>query len=164
MEQIVFYERDTKVQREGEAMTRAVAVPIGPEPYGMQRRVAKLLRTFMALKTKVCPALSKAGAALYAIDGDPPARTWTAAIVDGWLQTALVQTDNKPPDNFVWSAGSLRSGAASAAQATGAPMPKIRALGGWSKRGTTAEDHYIDPLVRDDEAARAFFGFLCPQR
>jgi hypothetical protein len=66
-----------------------------------------------------------------------------------------------PPENFTWTGYSLRHGATSAASAVGVPMPKIRNLGGWAKRSTTPEDHYIDPLVMASDAGRAFFGFLC---
>eukprot|EP00873_Tetraselmis_striata_P015423 jgi/Tetstr1/435687/TSEL_024586.t1 len=58
---------------------------------------------------------------------------------------------------------SLRSGGASAASATGVPMPTIRWLGGW-KVGSGVVLNYIVPGILDSAGARYFFGSLAPQR
>eukprot|EP00873_Tetraselmis_striata_P004328 jgi/Tetstr1/424592/TSEL_015117.t1 len=57
----------------------------------------------------------------------------------------------------------LRSGRASAASATGVPMPTVRWLGGWAV-GSGVVLNYIVPGILDSAGARYFFGFLAPQR
>eukprot|EP00873_Tetraselmis_striata_P010536 jgi/Tetstr1/430800/TSEL_020584.t1 len=74
-----------------------------------------------------------------------------------------MRVDATPPAGFCWSSHSLRSGGASAASATGVPMPTIRWLGGW-KVGSGVVLNYIVPGILDSAGARYFFGSLAPQR
>jgi hypothetical protein len=162
--QLIFFENHNKTNKAGVHGKRAVAIPVGNDEANLQRRIGALLLRFKKLKMKLCPELAADGAAFWAIGGDPPPASWTSVIQNDWLQEALGLVGAEPPENFTWTAYSLRHGAASAAAALSAPMPKIRHLGGWAKRSTTAEDHYIDPLVRMTAAGRAFFGFLVDAR
>eukprot|EP00873_Tetraselmis_striata_P039282 jgi/Tetstr1/459546/TSEL_004911.t1 len=57
----------------------------------------------------------------------------------------------------------LTHGGASAASATGVPMPTIRWLGGW-KVGSGVVLNYIVPGILNSTGARYFFGSLAPQR
>eukprot|EP00873_Tetraselmis_striata_P045104 jgi/Tetstr1/465368/TSEL_010054.t1 len=75
----------------------------------------------------------------------------------------VLPVDATPPAGFCWSSHSLRSGGASAASATGVPMPTIRWLGGW-KVGSAVVLNYIVPGILDSAGARYFFGSLAPQR
>eukprot|EP00873_Tetraselmis_striata_P033399 jgi/Tetstr1/453663/TSEL_040619.t1 len=75
----------------------------------------------------------------------------------------VLPVDATPPAGFCWSSHSLRSGGASAASATGVPMPTIRWLGGW-KVGSGVVLNYIVPGILDSAGARYFFGSLAPQR
>ena len=155
-----FFEHESKTNRTGPLTARTVHLPIGDGPNNLQRRLGKLLTSFKALKRQVCPALAVDGQAFWAIPGDPGAASWTSEVQTSWLQDAAEHIDAAPPENFVWTGYSLRHGGASAASAAGVSMPKIRWLGGWAKRSSTPEDHYIDPLVPASAAGRAFFGFL----
>eukprot|EP00873_Tetraselmis_striata_P023219 jgi/Tetstr1/443483/TSEL_031491.t1 len=58
-------------------------------------------------------------------------------------------------------AGSLRKGAASAANAIGAPLSHIRYQGGWATNSDVVLD-YIDPNVLPSPGAWFFFGHIAP--
>eukprot|EP00873_Tetraselmis_striata_P015468 jgi/Tetstr1/435732/TSEL_024630.t2 len=60
-------------------------------------------------------------------------------------------------------AGSLRKGAASAANAIGAPLSHIRYQGGWATNSDVVLD-YIDPNVLPSPGAWFFFGHIAPLR
>eukprot|EP00873_Tetraselmis_striata_P005492 jgi/Tetstr1/425756/TSEL_016175.t1 len=98
----------------------------------------------------------------YRLPDDDPG-TWTAATVSEWVTAAALAIDATPPTGFCWSSHSLRSGGASAASATGVPMPTIRWLGGW-KVGSGVVLNYIVPGILDSAGTRYFFGSLAPQR
>jgi hypothetical protein len=158
-EQIVFFEDENKTEQRGAHHKRSVAIPVG-EPYGnMQRRLARLLLCFKSLKQKLCPEWARDGAPFWAITGDDKVSQWTSQIQTDWLMTAADMVGEMPPENFTWTGYSLRSGGASAANAIGVPMAKLRHLGGWTKTRTTPEDHYIDPNVIATDAGHEFFGF-----
>ena len=157
---ISFFENESKTNLDGTLGKRQVTLQIGDGARNLQRRLGRLLNIFKALKRQLCPALAVDGQAFWAITGDADAASWTSEVQGSWLQDALEHIDAAPPENFVWTGYSLRHGGTSAASAAGVPMPQIRHLGGWAKRSTTPEDHYIDPLVLATEAGRAFFGFL----
>ena len=113
-EQLTFFEIENKTNTAGAIAARSVMIPV-PAGDSLQRRLGTLLLHFKDLKTRVCPGLARDGAAFWAVHGDSPARAWTSAVQNTWLQEALAYVDASPPENFVWSAYSLRHGAASAA-------------------------------------------------
>jgi hypothetical protein len=57
-----------------------------------------------------------------------------------------------------WTLHSLREGAASAAACIGAPLTKIRYIGGWSRTSEVVTGKYIDPTMSEPPAAWLFFG------
>eukprot|EP00873_Tetraselmis_striata_P026380 jgi/Tetstr1/446644/TSEL_034166.t1 len=83
----------------------------------------------------------------YRLPDDDPG-TWTAATISEWVTAAALAVNATPPVGFCWSSHSLRSGGASAASATGVPMPTIHWLGGW-KVGSGVVLNYIVPGILD---------------
>ena len=141
--------------------TKSIKVPVGTAADCMQRRIALLLDRFMELKRAVCPELCLTGVSrFWAISGDTRMEAWASPVQGAWLQSALRAVKARPPENFVWQGQSLRKGAASAASACGAPLPKIKYMGGWAADSLVPERLYIDPTCPRSEAAHAFFGFL----
>eukprot|EP00873_Tetraselmis_striata_P017956 jgi/Tetstr1/438220/TSEL_002875.t1 len=119
---------------------------------------AELLEFFVSCRDHVLPGATR----FWQLPDDDPG-TWTAATVSEWVTAAALAVDATPPAGFCWSSHSLRSGGASAASATGGPMPTIRWLGGW-KVGSGVVLNYIVPGILDSAGARYFFGSLAPQR
>lgn len=158
---LTFFERDVKTNRLGVLGTRSVVIPVfgGPEVDG-PRRIRALLRTFVALKCKVCPHFARNGQRFWAIPGDVKMEVWTSAVQNSWLQTALHTVGRRPPENFSWTAYSLRHGAASAAAAIGAPPSKYHYIGGWTQDSDVPRQRYINPTCPATDAARTFFGFM----
>eukprot|EP00873_Tetraselmis_striata_P013198 jgi/Tetstr1/433462/TSEL_022734.t1 len=120
--------------------------------------IAELLEFFVTCRDHVLPGATR----FWQLPDDNPG-TWTAATVSEWVTAAALAFDATPPAGFCWSSHSLRSGGASAASATGVPMPTIRWLGGW-KVGSGVVLNYIVPGILDSAGARYFFGSLAPQR
>lgn len=88
----------------------------------------------------------------------PP--TSASALVSAALNTVLQRTDYTVPPGVTFSSHSLRSGAATAAIAAGAPLPAVMAWCGW--RSLASAQRYIDPTVRASAATNLFFSFLRP--
>jgi hypothetical protein len=134
---------------------RAVCVPVSQCP-----RLANLLTGFkaardLAFESFGCPAPDY----LWALPGELPGK-WTSQIQTDWLTSACSQTGITPPPGEKYASHSLRSGAASAANAIGVPMAQIKWYGHWSKTSDVVEGRYIDPTFRPSDAARFFFGWL----
>ena len=160
-ENITFLERDVKVNLAGVLATRNIEVPVGAAADNMQRRLAILLARFMELKQLLCPEFCiEADSRFWAISGDTRTEAWASPVQNAWLQLSLRAVDARPPENFVWQAQSLRKGAASSASAVGAPLPKIKYIGGWATGSSVPEQRYIDPTCPRSAAAYDFFGFL----
>lgn len=83
-----------------------------------------------------------------------------SAAFASWFDTAMSVATERPPANAVWVPRSLRSGAASAAEAAGVPRSKIEHVGGWAIGSTSLAKHYIDPSYRHTPAGNFFFGYL----
>jgi len=120
--------------------------------------IAELLEFFVSCRDHVLPGATR----FWQLPDDDPG-AWTAATVSEWVTAAALAVDATPPAGFCWSSHSLRSGGASAASATGVPMPTVRWLGGW-KVGSGVVLNYIVPGILDSAGARYFFGSLAPQR
>eukprot|EP00873_Tetraselmis_striata_P007267 jgi/Tetstr1/427531/TSEL_017657.t1 len=120
--------------------------------------IAELLEFFVSCRDHVLPGATR----FWQLPDDDPG-TWTAATVSEWVTAAALAVEATPPTGFCWSSHSLRSGGASAASATGVPVPTIRWLGGW-KVGSGVVLNYIVPGILDSAGARYFFGSLAPQR
>eukprot|EP00873_Tetraselmis_striata_P004747 jgi/Tetstr1/425011/TSEL_015479.t1 len=88
--------------------------------------IAELLEFFVTCRDHVLPGATR----FWQLPDDDPG-TWTAATVSEWVIAPALAADATPPVGFCWSSHSLRSGGASAASATGVPMPTVRWLGGW---------------------------------
>lgn len=88
-------------------------------------------------------------------------RATASALCTAWMGIATAYLGAQPPVGGSWSAQSLRSGAASACNALNVALPTTRYWGGWAASSSVVND-YIDPTVRADVAAYAFFGWLLP--
>jgi hypothetical protein len=81
--------------------------------------------------------------------------------IDAWLKVVLDHLGARSPDGEVWSARSLRIGAASAMDAAGGvSLRRICWMGGWAAQSAAVKD-YIDPPSSD--AGRRYFGWLLPK-
>eukprot|EP00873_Tetraselmis_striata_P039723 jgi/Tetstr1/459987/TSEL_005311.t1 len=114
--------------------------------------IAELLEFFVTCRDHVLPGATR----FRQLPDDDPG-TWTAATA------VALALDTTPPAGFCRSSHNLRSGRASAASATGVPMPTVRWLGGWAV-GSGVALNYIVPCILDSAGARYFFGFLASQR
>eukprot|EP00873_Tetraselmis_striata_P044127 jgi/Tetstr1/464391/TSEL_009184.t1 len=119
--------------------------------------IAELLEFFVTCRDHVLPGATR----FWQLSDDDPG-TWTAATVSEWVTADALAVDATPPAGFCWSSHNLRSGGASAASATGVPMPMIRWLGGW-KVGSGVVLNYIVPGILDSDGASYFFGSQAPQ-
>ena len=156
---ISFFEREVKTNRDGGLSARAVTIAVRPGQ-NMQRRLGKLLLRFKQLKLRACPLLARDGQLFWALPCDAAPARWTSVVQNEWLQTSLVAVDERPPENFLWTAYSLRHGAASEAAAALMPRAALHHLGGWSPTSTVPQATYIDPTCPASAAGREFFGFL----
>eukprot|EP00873_Tetraselmis_striata_P006364 jgi/Tetstr1/426628/TSEL_016905.t1 len=121
--------------------------------------IVELLEFFVtACRDHVLPGATR----FWQLPDDDPG-TWTAAIASEWVNAAALAVDATPPAGFRSSSHSLRNGGASAASATGVPMPTVRWLGNWAV-GSGVVLNYIVPCIMDSAGARYFFGVLAPQR
>ena len=98
----------------------------------------------------------------FQLPGDhfPNDPTAAGSLADGWLTTALAAFDHKPPAGAQWTPRSLRSGAASAAEAAGVPRSKTEYLGGWAPGSSSLTEFYIDPAYAHSPEGEFFFGHL----
>jgi len=87
-------------------------------------------------------------------------RTSASACVSAALTHVLRVVDYTVPPGVTYSSHSLRSGAATAAIAAGAPLPAVMAWCGW--RSLSSAQRYIDPTARASAATDVFFSFLRP--
>eukprot|EP00873_Tetraselmis_striata_P013295 jgi/Tetstr1/433559/TSEL_022826.t1 len=76
-----------------------------------------------------------------------------------WLSAAVRLVGAAPPAATSWTSHSLRKGAASAANAIGAPLSHIRYQGGWATNSDVVLN-YIDPNVLPSPGAWFFFGHI----
>ena len=93
---------------------------------------------------------------LWALPGDRP-EGWTAEQPTAWLLRACAAVSAAPPDGWEWSSHSLRSGAATAANAQGVPISTIEHYGGWVPGSTTLRQVYIHPGVLPSRGSQFFF-------
>lgn len=77
-----------------------------------------------------------------------------------WLTLALQHITVNPPQGFVWTPRSLRSGAATACEKANIPRSTTEFLGGWAPRSVAVDKHYIDPSMPPSAAGRFFFAHL----
>jgi len=89
-----------------------------------------------------------------------PSAEQNGVLASGWFDDALAAVPDRPPAGAVWTPRSLRSGAASAAEAERVPRSKTEYLGGWVPGSTALAQHYIDPCVLPSPAGEFFFGHL----
>ena len=66
----------------------------------------------------------------------------------------------QPPEGRVYTARSLRSGGASAAEMVPLPRSKIEFLGGWAVDSKRLSQHYISRATPPTYAGRFFFDWL----
>ena len=76
------------------------------------------------------------------------------------LGTALTTVSLQPPAGRVYTARSLRSGGASAAEMVPLPRSKIEFLGGWAVDSKRLSQHYISRATPPTFAGRFFFDWL----
>jgi hypothetical protein len=159
---LIFYERFVKTAT-GTTDRRSVTIPLGNAD-SLQRRLAILLDRFRLLKTEVCPSLARDGQPFWAIPADRNTNSWSSAVQGAWLAEALAAVRIEAPENFTYTAYSLRHGAASAAAAIGVPDPKLNYIGGWARGSNVPRTTYINPTCPATSAGREFFGFMTGER
>ena len=134
-----------------------VQVPVSAVP-----RVAAVLSAFLtARQTWWSAAARPLPAALWALPSDSAPDLWNSSTMTQWLQMSCTLVGEQPPPGFVWTSHSLRSGAATAANAAGVPLPQIRFFGDWATNSSVVLD-YIDPTLLPSPAGELFFGWLSP--
>eukprot|EP00873_Tetraselmis_striata_P029149 jgi/Tetstr1/449413/TSEL_036508.t1 len=80
-----------------------------------------------------------------------------------WLSTTVRLVGAAPPTGTSWTSHNLRKGAASAANAIGAPLSHICYQGGWATDSDVVLD-YIDPNVLPSHGAWFLFSHIAPPR
>ena len=98
-------------------------------------------------------------ACYYALPGQ---RAFPSTQIDTWLKVVLDHLGAAAPAGETWTGHSLRIGAASASDAAGVSLRKIRWMGGWTSQSSAVKD-YIDPTCPDSAAGRRYFGWLLPK-
>eukprot|EP00873_Tetraselmis_striata_P005251 jgi/Tetstr1/425515/TSEL_001526.t1 len=93
-------------------------------------------------------------------DGDP---TTCACFSFRCQNTPELHVSNTTSSTTYNMSPCLRTGAASAANAIGAPLSHIRYQGGWATNSDVVQD-YIDPNVLPSPGAWFFFGHIAPLR
>lgn len=81
------------------------------------------------------------------------------ATFDALVRRVVSDHGHAPPDGFIYSSRSLRSGAVSNAAAIRVPMDVIRYMGGWKPDSAVPERAYLDRTCPDTDAAWYFFGW-----
>jgi len=87
----------------------------------------------------------------------PAGRAIGPRVTSRWLRQALGWLQVAPPLGTRWTGKSIRSGAATAANAVGVPLAVVAAYMEHSSTATTAR-HYIDARLLPSDAAWIFFG------
>ena len=153
---ITLYKRVLKGHKAGE-LTSAAQIPCS----GLLTRLAVLLTVFFLAQNAAFSQHSSELTYLWELPTDSSPASWTSQTLSSWLQSCCVAVGVSAPPGFSYSSHSLRSGAASAANAVGASLPHIRWLGNWAKDSDVVHD-YISPAILFTQAAFSFFGWLTP--
>lgn len=137
--------------------SRLLTVPFVAHPLG-DLHPLRFLRVFHAarLSARAAPDIRRPARALFfhsGLDGSS-----ASAFVSDALQRVLAAIHFSVPSGVSYSSHSLRSGAATAALAIGAPLPVVMGWGSW--RSLTSVQRYIDATVTPTASASVFFAFL----
>ena len=120
-------------------------------------RLAAMFAAYMELRARSYEGANEASTpVLWALPGERPA-LWSAAQPTAWLLNACVAVSAAPPRGWVWTSHSLRSGAATAANAQGVPLSTIEHYGGWVVGSVTLRRDYIHPGVPPSRGSEFFF-------
>eukprot|EP00873_Tetraselmis_striata_P018178 jgi/Tetstr1/438442/TSEL_026999.t1 len=153
------YREKGRAGRRGPDDLRVLLLPVSEHP-----RVARLLRYFIDnVQSVPLVTVGLAASNFWAVNVAEQSKPWTAATMSDWLSTAVNLVNAAPPAGTSWTSHSLRKGAASAANAIGAPLSHIRYQGGWATNSDVVLD-YIDPNVLPSPGAWFFFGHIAPLR
>eukprot|EP00873_Tetraselmis_striata_P028607 jgi/Tetstr1/448871/TSEL_036097.t1 len=153
------YREKGRAGRRGPDDLRVLLLPVSEHP-----RVARLLRYFIDnIQSVPLVTVGLAASNFWAVNVAEQSKPWTAATMSDWLSTAVNLVNAAPPAGTSWTSHSLRKGAASAANAIGAPLSHIRYQGGWATNSDVVLD-YIDPNVLSSHGAWFFFGHIAPLR
>jgi len=128
-----------------------VAFTIPVHPLGYQHDpVLCFLRSYRA-------DFLAAGGRLFSPLFAPLGATLSPRVTSRWLEQVLTWLQVAPPVGVKWRGKSIRSGAASAANSIGVPLPVVAAYMEHKETATTAR-HYVDARTLPTAAAWAFFG------
>eukprot|EP00873_Tetraselmis_striata_P046618 jgi/Tetstr1/466882/TSEL_011337.t1 len=153
------YREKGRAGRRGPDDLRVLLLPVSEHP-----RVARLLRYFIDnVQSVPLVTVGFATSNFGAVNVAEQSKPWTATTMSDWLSTAVNLVNAAPPAGTSWTSHSLRKGAASAANAIGAPLSHIRYQGGWATNSDVVLD-YIDPNVLPSPGAWFFFGHIAPLR
>eukprot|EP00873_Tetraselmis_striata_P034237 jgi/Tetstr1/454501/TSEL_041401.t1 len=153
------YREKGRAGRRGPDDLRVLLLPVSEHP-----RVARLLRYFIDnVQSVPLVTVGLAASNFWAVNMAEQSKPWTAATMSDWLSTSVNLVNAAPPAGTSWTSHSLRKGAASAANAIGAPLSHIRYQGGWATNSDVVLD-YIDPNVLPSHGAWFFFGHIAPLR
>eukprot|EP00873_Tetraselmis_striata_P040919 jgi/Tetstr1/461183/TSEL_006320.t1 len=153
------YREKGRAGRRGPDDLRVLLLPVSEHP-----RVARLLRYFIDnVQSAPLVTVGLAASNFWAVNVAEQSKPWTAATMSDWLSTAVNLVNAAPLAGTSWTSHSLRKGAASAANAIGAPLSHIRYQGGWATNSDVVLD-YIDPNVLPSPGAWFFFGHIAPLR
>eukprot|EP00873_Tetraselmis_striata_P009891 jgi/Tetstr1/430155/TSEL_019988.t1 len=153
------YREKGRAGRRGPDDLRVLLLPMSEHP-----RVARLLHHFIDnVQSVPLVTVGLAASNFWAVNVAEQSKPWTAATMSDWLSTAVNLVNAAPPAGTSWTSHSLRKGAASAANAIGAPLSHIRYQGGWATNSDVVLD-YIDPNVLPSPGAWFFFGHIAPLR
>eukprot|EP00873_Tetraselmis_striata_P010656 jgi/Tetstr1/430920/TSEL_020676.t1 len=153
------YREKGRAGRRGPDDLRVLLLPVSEHP-----RVARLLHYFIDnVQSVPLVTVGLAASNFWAVNVAEQSKPWTAATMSDWLSTAVNLVNAAPPAGTSWTSHSLRKGAASAANAIGAPLSHIRYQGGWATNSDVVLD-YIDPNVLPSPGAWFFFGHIAPLR
>eukprot|EP00873_Tetraselmis_striata_P013977 jgi/Tetstr1/434241/TSEL_023351.t1 len=153
------YREKGRAGRRGPDDLRVLLLPVSEHP-----RVSRLLHHFIDnVQSVPLVTVGLAASNFWAVNVAEQSKPWTAATMSDWLSTAVNLVNAAPPAGTSWTSHSLRKGAASAANAIGAPLSHIRYQGGWATNSDVVLD-YIDPNVLPSPGAWFFFGHIAPLR
>eukprot|EP00170_Pyropia_yezoensis_P004650 contig_18948_g4663 len=142
--QLVFHQSEGRT--ESRAAFRIPVYPLGCKYDPVLRFLAAYRADFLA-----------AGGRLFAPLFAPPGTTLGPRSTSRWLRLALSCLGVKPPIGTRWRGKSIRSGAATAANSVGVPLPVVAAYMEHKDTATTAR-HYVDARALPTDAAWDFFG------
>eukprot|EP00873_Tetraselmis_striata_P036681 jgi/Tetstr1/456945/TSEL_043615.t1 len=153
------YREKGRAGRRGPGDLRVLLLPVSEHP-----RVARLLHYFIDnVQSVPLVTVGLAASNFWAVNVAEQSKPWTAATMSDWLSTTVNLVNAAPPAGTSWTSHSLRKGAASAANAIGAPLSHIRYQGGWATNSDVVLD-YIEPNVLPSPGAWFFFGHIAPLR